>query len=560
MSTPPVAHAASTVSAIRKLLQFAGLERGAGHAAGPVASADELSAADFVAGADPILVLDWRCSPEHSRLIDRLSGGAVSGPVAVAAGTSELCWSQDVAGAFPETAGMRLSVPVSEQLLCFPRARLGAESPLEVLAEVDGQPWLLRLTENGGPIYILGIRNLPDIDMSSASEQDEVILLSMIVPILLYLRRHFGHECWRPGPLFANFIIDDPYLKPTYGCLNHERLARDVGSLGAAATIAFIPWNARRSRRQTVELYKRTPGLSLCLHGCDHTSGEFAETDTSRVRGSATAAVAGMRLHSTLTGLGFEPVMVFPQGKFSVEGMSALASAGVLAAINSHYLATNHRGMVSLRALLAPAVMSYGPCPLFLRRYPSELDLLRYDQVLGRPILLVQHHQYFGDGGESFVRGLERLQRLIPNLGWRATGEIARRVHLRRQASRSGFQVQFFCDQFVFEPGRTDAGRCEFMKVEAREETITAVTVNGAPAAFDVVNGHLKVFAKVAPGSTIDIAVERTDRIESAARRPVASAERVKVAVRRYLSDFRDDYVQTSSVLSACLAAVQRIR
>ena len=44
-----------------------------------------------------------------------------------------------------------------------------------------------------------------------------------------------------------------------------------------ATTIAFIPWNWQRTNRDTVAVFRQNSGkLSVCVHGCDHTGGEFA--------------------------------------------------------------------------------------------------------------------------------------------------------------------------------------------------------------------------------------------------------------------------------------------
>jgi len=87
-------------------------------------------------------------------------------------------------------------------------------------------------------------------------------------------------------------------------------------------------------------------------------------------------------------------VMVFPQGKFSSVSLGILKSHNYLAAVNSTsmpYDLPDSHGL-TLADLLAPAVSRYGDFPLFMRRYPGNLADFAFDLFLGKPALLVEHH------------------------------------------------------------------------------------------------------------------------------------------------------------------------
>src|SRR5438046_968071 len=116
-----------------------------------------------------------------------------------------------------------------------------------------------------------------------------------------------------------------------------------------SACIAFIPWNYRRSSRDAAALWSsggRVPGL--CVHGCDHTWGEFAIADGASLHGKARLALERMRTHHRLSGVPFEEIMVFPQGLFSVEAMAALERAGYLAAVNTDLFPAPSRATMAL--------------------------------------------------------------------------------------------------------------------------------------------------------------------------------------------------------------------
>jgi hypothetical protein len=142
-----------------------------------------------------------------------------------------------------------------------------------------------------------------------------------------------------------------------------------------AATIAFIPWNHRRSEPETVDLFRNRPDrLSLCVHGTDHTGGEFKAGDETTLRRKAKTALARMVEHQAMTGLRYDPVMIFPQGGFCKAASRALSAEGYLAAINTSVMASDCTPQdLKYRDLLDLAVTSYGGCPLFSRRSPKHL-------------------------------------------------------------------------------------------------------------------------------------------------------------------------------------------
>ena len=101
-------------------------------------------------------------------------------------------------------------------------------------------------------------------------------------------------------------------------------------------TIAFIPWNYRRTSDSVARVFReRSDRFSICLHGCDHTEGEFASTEVRRLNTQLHLATQRMRAHEQSTGLPYAEVMVFPQGKFSAASLELLKCHNYLAAVNS---------------------------------------------------------------------------------------------------------------------------------------------------------------------------------------------------------------------------------
>ena len=143
-----------------------------------------------------------------------------------------------------------------------------------------------------------------------------------LVPPVMFLRHALRDQTWHNPRRYANFIIDDPLLRKSYGFLNYARLLEEMDTCGFATTIAFIPWNYRRTCASIARLIKaRSDRFSVCIHGCDHTAGEFACTDIEQLNTQLRLATQRMRAHELSTGVPYAKVMVFPQGRFSIASL-----------------------------------------------------------------------------------------------------------------------------------------------------------------------------------------------------------------------------------------------
>lgn len=210
-------------------------------------------------------------------------------------------------------------------------------------------------------------------------------------------------------PRYASIIIDDPLLRENYGFLNFRKLLHVMDQHNFHTTIAFIPWNYNRTDESIATLFRERPDrFSLCVHGCDHTRGEFGKTDFLYLNGKVKLATARMAKHEKKTGIPFDRVMIFPQGIFSNEAMETLKKNQYLAAVNTEVLPVN--GFLSSNF------------PFFQRYTPKNLE--------GRdanPAFVVLHHDYFKHGYEGLTRFVDGLNSQASNLKWDSVGNIIRR-------------------------------------------------------------------------------------------------------------------------------------
>ena len=253
----------------------------------------------------------------------------------------------------------------------------------------------------------------------------------------------------RPKTL-ACLIIDDPLLKPRYGCLNYEKLLEAMKIHNFFTEIAFIPWNYRRSKAETVQLFADNPDYySLCVHGCDHTSNEFGEDDYQALKALSSTALWRMEQHQRLTGLPYDPVIVFPQGRFSSTAMKALKDQGYFAAFNSTIHATDTDDPPVIESQ-RPATRIYHDFPLFLRRYPKDKSLFIQDLALGRPIIIVEHHNAFRDGYKEITDLVDWINGL-GKIRWTSLLNIAE-YYIEGKASITGTRDNLSAPPLPFNP------------------------------------------------------------------------------------------------------------
>lgn len=221
----------------------------------------------------------------------------------------------------------------------------------------------------------------------------------------------------------ACLIIDDPLLRPRYGCLDYKILLEEMKRHNFFTEIAFIPWNYRRSDAETVQLFLDNPEhYAICVHGCNHTRNEFGEGNYPWLSSLSSTALWRMEKHKQLTGLSYDPVIVFPQGRFSTVAMQALKDQGYLAAFNSTLRATNGEEPPAIE-YQKPATAMYHGFPLFLRRYPKDKSDFIQDVAMGRPIIIVEHPGAFRSGYKTITDLVDWINRL-GNIKWRSLSDI----------------------------------------------------------------------------------------------------------------------------------------
>lgn len=212
----------------------------------------------------------------------------------------------------------------------------GRDGVTEIITS-DSHPAFIRADRHDVPVFFCTNPEIIDVDAVIPDGNFDVRnhFLSA-VPAVAYLKWAFPATCWSTPEINACLVIDDPVLKPDYGLLNFEQLLAAMRSHNFSTSIAFIPWNWRRSVAKVVRLFKDNPSrYSLSIHGCDHTGSEFGIQRTDSLTWKAKQALQRMGRLESLAGIPFDRVMVFPQGKFSDAAMGVLKRVNYTAAVNT---------------------------------------------------------------------------------------------------------------------------------------------------------------------------------------------------------------------------------
>lgn len=362
------------------------------------------------------------------------------------------------------------------------------------------------------------------------------------VPIVVYLRFAFNNMTGSPGENGACLIVDDPVLRPRYGFFDFQQIVALGLKHQFTCSIAFIPWNWRRSRPSVVELFKRHSNtLSLCIHGCDHTAGEFGTGSAATLNAQAKMAVERMERHRHLTGLEHEPLMVFPQGVFSAEAPAVLKHNGFMAAINTEVSPVNRPFRTEIREVWKTAVMKYADFPIYTRRYPSHgLCNFAFDLLLGKPCLIVTHHEDFHHDCRELVDFIDQISSLKALLTWRPLGDVIRRAYRQRLRGDGVLKVTMFGSEIVIKNPDAISRHVVVEKIEHNPGGIDRVEAAGS--CMTVLHDHdrLRLELDLAPTQSAHIRIRFKD-IYGSARPGITLAGRVKPLARRYLSEFRDE-------------------
>jgi hypothetical protein len=242
--------------------------------------------------------------------------------------------------------------------------------------------------------------------------------------------------------------------------------------------------------------------------------------------------------------------MLFPQGFFSVGSLARLKAHGYLAAVNTSPVPVGPADVPCLRDVLAPAMTKYLGFPVFLRHYPAGgLACVALDAFLGKPLFFGEHHAYFRNGYDDFKNLVANIRAIEPGVIWGNLRQTIENSFLRRVDAEGLNYIKIFSHAACIENEQDQTLSVSVYKKEAAAIDIAGVTVDQRPIKYSFIDGYLRISFEILPKrkSQVKITYTKTPYMEPY-RIPFSSD--LRSALRRHLSEFRDNHIQTSGILS----------
>jgi hypothetical protein len=446
------------------------------------------------------------------------------------------------------------------------RVKVTSHSPEEGFSLNDAEANAVTIISNGRqspfvkftcqnvPVFISTAANLIDVrGRLTGPDFDIRQCFLSAAPLVLYIKWAFSTSCWHPPETTACLVIDDPLLKPRYGFLKFQRLMELMQHHNFSTSIAFIPWNWRRNNAQTVKLFKENPErLSLSIHGCDHSGGEFGSSHVGRLAWKSGEALSRMSRHHSRTGLPHDAVMVFPQGVFSAQSMEVLKRSQFIGIVNSEVFSTDpDPPPITIGDYWQAAVLNYSDFPIFTRRYASAgIENFAFDILLGKPCLIVAHHNDCYDDCRHIGEFMQQLNQLNVLFRWTSLAEMIRRSFRQREISPGLVEIEMYGSEARIENPSGQKKLYRFVKRESNAELVKNVNAAGHSINWEISK----------PGTGITFQVELNPgemKVVTVSFREFVAADgfdgervryKLKVLIRRILSEFRDNYLRRKSL------------
>ena len=418
----------------------------------------------------------------------------------------------------------------------------GTSTPI---MELDGAPGFVFLESGQSQILVWSTPSIFDVHHLLVAEKEFELARDEYIPAIIFVRSAFGDQCWHNPEPAAGIVIDDPLLQKKYGFINFAELLQSARKHGYHITLAFIPWNHWRSRAREIPLFlDYSDCFSVCAHGCDHIENEYGSTDYELLLSKNFVVSERMTRHSRRTGLQSEALMVCPQEKYSMEAMGAFSdSRQFLGLICTACMPRNLASpQLSGADLLLPAQDSFFGFSVFKRHYSGNMALFAMALFLGKPAILVEHHEFFRNGPAILEEHVKGLRELRPDIQWGSLAETVIRTHARRRLSTGTWEVRFFTDTFKLEHRLESLVNYRLLRRLPDTTVVDRVLVDGKEVPFSRAHGFLSFEIEAHGRHTFAIQVDVTP-IKPSKTYPSGVKYQTSVALRRALSEVRDNLV-----------------
>jgi hypothetical protein len=412
-------------------------------------------------------------------------------------------------------------------------------------------PIFVRTASGSQEVFFATETQANDIPVTPDPYRQQAVFATLAAP-MVFVRYAAGERAWHSPADYANFTIDDLWLREPYGHVNYEELLQESEQHNFHSTVAFIPWNFDRSQSRLVTLFQTHPDrLSICIHGNNHIHQEFGPLETHPVEKQAEdirQALARMEKFSELTKIRYDTVMVFPHSVSPIATLALLKRYNFLGTANSLNVPSDATAPSDTEFVLRTGSLHFADFPS-LRRYSAETDIpksqLAIDAFLGNPMLFYAHESFFASGIGAFNKIADTVNQLQPDTRWRGLGDIVQHLYLEKLRDDGNFDIRAQSGTIhLFNGNKHDA---EFF-VEKEEDFALPlkVLVDGEPYPFQRDGTNLRLQLPIRDGMSRLIEIRYGSELNLAAIAIAKSSP--KTTALRLLSDFRDNEVSNTAL------------
>jgi hypothetical protein len=438
---------------------------------------------------------------------------------------------------------IRTSANRPSQSIKVPQAR-------PIISVEDGALFF-RLEWRGIPVFITAGTEIIDLDHVLSRGTFDIRQHALAaLPAVLYIKWAFADSCWQAAEANACVVIDDPLLRPQHGFVNFEELLTLMKRHQFSTNVAFIPWNWRRNRPETEQLFRDNPDrYSISIHGCDHTHEEFGSPDFDLLYHKSEKALERMSAHAKETGLQHDRVMIFPHGALSEVALVALKGTKFIAAAGSEILSVDSLPRpITVGDVWNTAVVCYDQFPIFSRRSPhDEIENVAFDLLLGKPAIVSIHHDFCRDQYRYLTRFVDSINALKCALEWRTLGAVVRRSFRQRQVSIGVVEVEMYASELRLENRSGERRQYRISKRESNSAAIAGIEASGQEIEWRFAVDRVRFEVELGAGEGTIVSVAFYPLKENGHPRRNLYYE-AGAMLRRYTCEFRDNYVVTNRV------------
>jgi hypothetical protein len=261
--------------------------------------------------------------------------------------------------------------------------------------------------------------------------------MACLLPLVLFVRALTEDHSWKPPPLQATFMFDDPNLHTTsYGFIDYLEMIRRAAADNYHVSLSTIPLDSWFVHESANAIFRQnTDRISLLCHGNDHLPNELGPSQSREaIEGLLRQAIVRIARMEARTGLEIARVMAPPYGACSETALSEMALVGFEAVCVSCGSLHHHNSEAAWTRTIGmkpcDMIAGLGIIPRFglSKHWRNEVLIAA---LLHRPIVPVTHHQAVADG-YGVLDEMASFVNSIGNVKWRDTKSISRSLYSQR--------------------------------------------------------------------------------------------------------------------------------